>query len=605
MCIDDIGRWRSHRQAVAVDYRDGKISAYRYVAPINCQDATLSTRETANSEGSKTDAQISTAIVERLADRLGQSRYELWFSGKGAVEFSQGQLTIQSESNFSLNLLQNKFGKDIRGIVGAVCGPNVEVEFVIRSPKPTKLPSSRRPLSNQPTFLDAGDAAEETPVALAVASKPTGSSLRSSVVRDDFVREERPVVDSVSGAIDAGISDPANQGAPVDSIPSVAATTEVSPESPAAAGVASGVIKERRVENQSVPERSGSSSSGRNLQSFWFGSNNRIARASVEQVTETPGQYSPLLIYGPSGSGKTHLLEAITLYYRRRLRKKRCVFLSAEQFTTMFVGSLRDNRGLPMFRQKVRDLDLFAVDDIQFLAGKAATLNEFQFTLDTLIRQGKQVVVSADRSPMDLDVLGGDLLNRLAGGLSCPLRHPDHEGRMFIVRRMCSDRNFDLPEDVIAMVAGQITRDVRRLSGAVNRLRAVAMSTQQKDITVDFATEALRDLLAMSTVGTSMANIENAVCEMSGVKPSELRSSSRRKTISSARMLAMFLAREHTNSALSEIGDYFGNRSHSTVIAAQKKMAALVEAGADLKFSSSSYPVREAIEQIRSKLRLG
>jgi len=172
------------------------------------------------------------------------------------------------------------------------------------------------------------------------------------------------------------------------------------------------------------------------------------------------------------------------------------------------------------------------------------------------------------------------LVNRLAGGLSCPLTWPDHEGRVFIINRMCRERNFKLPAEVVNLVAGQITRDVRRLSGAVNRLRA------------------LKDLLVMSNLGTSMVTIESAVCELTGVKPADLRSSSRRKTISSARMLAMYLAREHTNSALSEIGDYFGNRSHSTVIAAQKKIASLIADGADLKFASSNYPVKEAIEQM-------
>jgi len=205
------------------------------------------------------------------------------------------------------------------------------------------------------------------------------------------------------------------------------------------------------------------------------------------------------------------------------------------------------------------------------------------------------VILSSDRPLLELSSLGSDLVNRLAGGLSCPLTWPDHEGRVFIINRMCRERNFKLPAEVVNLVAGQITRDVRRLSGAVNRLRAVSISMGQPTMTVDFAAEALKDLLVMSNLGTSMVTIESAVCELTGVKPADLRSSSRRKTISSARMLAMYLAREHTNSALSEIGDYFGNRSHSTVIAAQKKIASLIADGADLKFASSNYPVKEAI----------
>ena len=537
----------------------------------------MSTKDTATPSSSHdshadapTDAKVTTAIVDRLADRLGRVRYELWFSGSGCVEFRDGKVFIRSESSFSLNRLQNKFGLDLRSIVNAICGAHVEIDFSVRDPKPAKLSPGRKPLSNQACLFEV--AGEEANAADSVANQQHGSESDNDSATD--------VPTQISGGGNfqkVQFADSAIHG------------SHATPPAP------SGNSKSTRPAAQS----------GRSLKTFWFGSSNRIARAGIEQVSETPGQFSPLLIYGPSGTGKTHLLEAVTNFYRRRLRKKRCIYLSAEQFTSLFVGSLRDNRGLPVFRQKYRDLDLFAVDDIQFLAGKTATLNEFQFTIDTLIRQGKQVIVSADRSPMELNNLGADLMNRLAGGLSCPLAYPDLEGRKFIIGRMCQDRNFHLSDDVIEMIAGQITRDVRRLSGAVNRLRAVALSMGQTNPSVEFAADALHDLMAMSNLGTSIMGIENAVCELTGMKPADLRSSSRRKTVSSARMLAMYLAREHTNSALSEIGDYFGNRSHSTVIAAQKKIGTMLADGAMVNFSSSSYPVKEAVEQIRAKLRLG
>lgn len=523
----------------------------------------MSTKEPATPTGSPVDApdnaQISSAIVERLADRLGLVRYELWFSGSGSVEFADSTVFIRSESNFTLNRLQNKFGKDVREVVNAVCGAHVEIEFSVRPAKQSKIPVSRKPLRNQACLFEVADPASES----AQSNQPESESVQFA--------------DSDHVAKSASSASSADAAVPTDSANDVGRPAS----------------------------RSKSSRSKYSLKDFWFGSSNRIARASVEQVTETPDQFTPLLIHGPSGTGKSHLLEAVTNFYRRRLGKKRCVYLTAEQFTSLFVGALRDNRGLPVFRQKYRDLDLFAIDDIQFLAGKTATLNEFQFTLDTLVRQGKQVILSSDRSLLELSALGSDLVNRLAGGLSCPLTWPDHEGRVFIVNRMCRERNFKLPAEVVNLVAGQITRDVRRLSGAVNRLRAVSISRGQPAMTVEFAAEALKDLLVMSNLGTSMVTIESAVCELTGVKPADLRSSSRRKTISSARMLAMYLARAHTNSALSEIGDYFGNRSHSTVIAAQKKIAAMISDNAELKFSSSNYPVKDAIEQIRSKLRVG
>ena len=501
-----------------------------------------------------TDAQIAAAIVEHLADRIGMVRFELWFSGSGSVEYRDSTVFIRSESNFTLNRLQNKFGKDLRDIINSVCGAHVAIEFSVRPAKSAKVSGSRKPLRNQPCLFEVADPASGQ------------TAIQNVQFADSADVAQSPNSTSAEAAIEAADSQ-ADVGRPV---------------------------------SRNKPSRLKYS-----LKDFWFGSTNRIARAGIEQVTETPDQFTPLLIHGPSGTGKSHLLEAVTNFYRRRLGKKRCVYLTAEQFTSLFVGALRDNRGLPVFRQKYRDMDLFAIDDIQFLAGKTATLNEFQFTLDTLVRQGKQVILSSDRSLLELSSLGSDLVNRLAGGLSCPLTWPDHDGRAFIINRMCRERNFKLPVDVVNLVAGQITRDVRRLSGAVNRLRAVSISRGQPSMTVDFAAEALKDLLVMSNLGTSMATIESAVCELTGVKPVDLRSSSRRKTISSARMLAMYLAREHTNSALSEIGDYFGNRSHSTVIAAQKKIATMIADNSELKFSSSNYPVKDAIEQICSKLRVG
>jgi len=259
-----------------------------------------------------TDAQISLAIVERLADRLGLVRYELWFSGAGSVEFADSTVSIRSESNFTLNRLQNKFGKDVREVVDAVCGAHVEIDFSVRPAKQTKASVGRKPQSNQSCLFEVADPA---------ASQPASPGVQFA----DSIKDS----DSVNGTKST------------ESVNSTAAPTKTA----------------RRKYS---------------LKNFWFGSSNRIARAGVEQVTETPDQFTPLLIHGPSGTGKSHLLEAVTNFYRRGLGKKRSVYLSAEQFTSLFVGALRDNRGLPVFRQKYRDLDLFAIDDIQFLAGNSS-----------------------------------------------------------------------------------------------------------------------------------------------------------------------------------------------------------------------------------------
>ncbi len=341
------------------------------------------------------------------------------------------------------------------------------------------------------------------------------------------------------------------------------------------------------------------------LKSFWFGDENRLAEAGVSQLFEQPGQFSPFFVHGSTGCGKTHLLDAITNDFRRRLGLRRCVFLSAEQFTSQFISSLRGGSGLPVFRRKYRDLDLLAIDDVQFLAGKNATLNEFQYTIDHLIRNGKQIVVSSDRPPMELDFLGRDLSARLTAGLTAPLRYPGMEGRLKIASKMCSDRNFKLSRKVLELVCSRLSRDIRRLSGAVNRLHAVALSTNSR-ITPEIAETELCDLFSVSSGGnTTMVSIEQAVCEFCQVKPAELKSASRKKRVSAARMLAMYLSRQYTSSAFSEIGDYYGGRSHSTVIAAQRKVAQWIDKNEGIPLPHATYVAQEAIQRIESNLRIG
>lgn len=340
------------------------------------------------------------------------------------------------------------------------------------------------------------------------------------------------------------------------------------------------------------------------IDSFWFGEENRLASTSVEQMFAQLGQFSPLFIYGPTGSGKTHLLESISNDVRKRLRRQRCIFLSAEQFTNYFVQALRGGTGLPVFRRKYRDLDLLAIDDIQFLAGKKATIAEFQFTIDNLNRMGKQVVLSSDRPPVELSNLSPDLTARLTSGLICPLRYPGFEGRMKITKQICSERNFSIPEDVLELVCEQLKNDVRRLSGAANRLHAARVATGRQ-VTIEVASRILGDLFAVTGATTSLLSIEKAVCEFCQIKPNELKSASRKKRICTARMLAMYLSRQYTSSAFSEIGDYYGGRSHSTVIAAQKKVNNWLVSNQEISLPHAAYEAKELVKRIELNLRIG
>lgn len=338
------------------------------------------------------------------------------------------------------------------------------------------------------------------------------------------------------------------------------------------------------------------------LSQFCFGESNRLAETVSQQTLRQPGQFSPLLVFGPTGVGKTLFLDCMVTEFRKRLNMARCVMITAEQFTSNFVQSLRGS-GLPMFRRKYRDLDLLVIDDIHFLSGKHATMVEMQYTIDHLIRTGKQVIISSDRPPTELSQLGMELCARLTGGLICPIQYPCEDSRFEILKRMCRQREFKIPEATLRFVASRVSRDVRRLSGALNRIQADSLCTGRK-MTVEYASQVLGDLISVTATAASMAQIERAVCEFSGVTSGELRSESRAKRVSAARMLAMWLSREYTSNAYSEIGQFFGGRTHSTVIAAGKRVKDWIGNDKRIDLPNAQCSAREAIERIESKLRI-
>ena len=510
--------------------------------PILCQDVTLSTQD--SSYRSTADRSIADAIADQISTRIGPARFDLWFAGRDSIR----QTSSAKFRNCISVVAENQFAlQRIQNTFGQ------EIRIAV-----DRICGPHFEIDYHVTHGDV-----------------TGTSTQDS----QLGISTQPAAGTVEA--EAGPSD--NSEATI----SMAAGADWNPPS-----------QQEQASQQRKKEI-------RNLSSFWMGEENRLAKASTQQLFEQPGQFSPFLVYGPTGSGKTHLVEAIVNDFRRKLKLRRCIFLSAEQFTSLFINSLRGGSGLPLFRRKYRDLDLLAIDDVQFLAGKRATLNEFQHTVDNLIRNGKQVIVTSDRPPLELGLLGGDLSARLTAGLTCPLRYPDFEGRLQIARRMCAQRRFGLPEAVLELICERLTRDVRRLSGALNRLHAIAVSSKLK-ITPEIAQSELCDLFSVgSGNSTTMVSIEQAVCDFCGIKPVELKSSSRRKQICTARMLAMYLSREYTSSALSEIGDYFGGRSHSTVIAARRKVSQWLEQNQGVSLPHATYPAKDVISRIESNLRIG
>jgi len=355
-----------------------------------------------------------------------------------------------------------------------------------------------------------------------------------------------------------------------------------------------------------APEGQGITASRRpaaRLENFVVGPSNRMAFAAIEIAATRPGEMSPLVVHGPSGVGKSHLLEAVCGRFRELHPDASALLLSAEQFTTSFLQALHGT-GLPGFRRGCRNADLLVIDDLQFFAGKRATLMEVQQTVDALHRQGRQLVLAADRDLAALDGLGPELLTRLRGGMTARIEPPDYDVRRGIVAAVAGTRGVSLPDDVIHYVATHMTRHARELVGALNRLEATSHMLGLP-VTLGMAEEALADLVRSSARSVRLADVERAVCAAFGIDAGCLQSARRSRTVNHPRMLAMFLARRHTTSALAEIGSYFGRRSHSTVISAQKTVSEWVAQRSRIVLADSTWDVEEAIRRVEDVLRAG
>ena len=343
------------------------------------------------------------------------------------------------------------------------------------------------------------------------------------------------------------------------------------------------------------------------LDGFIAGQSNQMAVSVAKKAVEHPGHYSPLMFHGPTGVGKTHILEGIRTAARRRRDGPTAMYLTAEQFTTFFVDALRGS-GLPNFRSKYRGADILIIDDIQFFRGKRSTLVELHYTIDTLIREGRQVVLAADRPPSELHELGAELITRIEGGMIQAIEPPDRATRLGIVaklaREMAKQSGLKIPQVVQEFIATRLTSHTRELSGAVCRLQATAEAFDRA-VTLDMAEETLADMVRHSGRLVRLGDIQRAVCDRLGLELDSLQSGRKVKNVNHARMLAMWLARKHTRAALTEISSFFGRRSHSTVISAQRRVDGWIAAETPSRVFEDTATVDETIRRIEQSLLAG
>lgn len=327
---------------------------------------------------------------------------------------------------------------------------------------------------------------------------------------------------------------------------------------------------------------------------FVIGSGNRFAHAASLAVAEAPAKaYNPLFIYGGVGLGKTHLMHAIGHYVLDHNPSAKVVYLSSEKFTNEFINSIRDNKAGD-FRDKYRNVDVLLIDDIQFLAGKEQTQEEFFHTFNTLHEESKQIIISSDRPPKEIPTLEDRLRSRFEWGLITDITPPDLETRIAILRKKAKAEGLDIPNEVMLYIANQIDSNIRELEGAL--IRVVAYSSLiNKDINADLAAEALKDIIPSSKPKViTIHEIQRVVGEHFNVKLEDFKAKKRTKSVAFPRQIAMYLSRELTDFSLPKIGEEFGGRDHTTVIHAHEKISKMLQS--DSQFEKQLKEINEMLK---------
>jgi len=302
---------------------------------------------------------------------------------------------------------------------------------------------------------------------------------------------------------------------------------------------------------------------------FIVGKPNELAYAAAQRVAQSEVvSFNPLFLYGGVGLGKTHLMHAVAWNIKKRNPKKNVVYLTAEKFMYQFIKALRF-KNIMSFKEQFRSVDVLMIDDVQFIIGKDNTQEEFFHTFNTLVDKKRQIIISADKSPADLEGLEDRLKSRLGWGLVADIHPLTYELRYGIIEAKAEQKNIKLTSDVLEFLANKITNNVREMEGALNRL-AVHASLQESEITVDLVKDVLKDLLRTNSRKITIDEIQKKVVEHYNIKLSDMHSPRRSRSVARPRQVAMYLAKSITTRSLPEIGRKFGGRDHTTVIHAIK-----------------------------------
>ncbi len=316
---------------------------------------------------------------------------------------------------------------------------------------------------------------------------------------------------------------------------------------------------------------------------FVIGNSNSFAHAACVAVAESPAKsYNPLFLYGGVGLGKTHLMQAIGHHILETDSTQKVVYVSSEKFTNELVNSIKDDKN-EEFRNKYRNVDVLLIDDVQFIAGKERTQEEFFHTFNTLHEANKQIIISSDRPPKDIPTLEERLRSRFEMGLITDIQPPDFETRIAILRKKAQMDNTEVPDEVTDYIAKNVKSNIRELEGALTRVMAYSSLTKKK-VSLEVATEALKDIIvSYNTSEINVVRIKEKVAEVFDIKMEDFNSKKRTRAIAYPRQVAMYLSRDLTDLSLPKIGEEFGGRDHTTVIHACEKISKDLKENIDLK----------------------
>ncbi len=550
---------------------------------------------------SSTQGSIETQeAIERFADalrqRIGTDRFRLWFTH--GIEFdlessdeapsdvtsadSANVIVLRVSGPFAADRIAKNFTSDLRAAAAMALGDRGRFRMETAT------------TTSQPPLIAGADEASSS-------DRPRGRVARSS-------GDPKPNKSKASTRGRGGGSKTAGK------LSSLLAGSKLtrSAEELAADGEASDGRLDRRTERPgsrdetsavvSAPLPESLPTAGRTLDSFITGPCNEFAFSAATMAMSTPEVATPLFLHGPTGTGKSHLLAAIAEEFRRRRRMRRVILLTAEQFTNDFVGSV-NSTGLPSFRRKYREVDALLIDDVHFLAAKTATLREALYTLETLASAGKPLVFTANLPPADIRGLTGELAGRMSSGLVCPLLALDAATRLSLLTRLVKTRCvLDCDPGLLAEVGEAIGGDARAVTGVAN-LIGMLQRMFRREPTIDEIRQFGGDLMRNTRSAPTLRSIEQAVCEAFGLERDGLRGKAQTRRVSEPRTLAMYLARNHTGSAYTEIAQHFGRRSHTGAIAARQKVEQWLASGKQIGGGDAAMATADAIARVEARLR--